>query len=239
MPAEWRKRLEQGLWQMQNGMEIPISEMTEKHIKNCIEMLETNIGRYCMTEEEYQAESAYITRFKLELRNRIRHKEKRDMIYITDMKDDSLLEYEERWAIVRSLKNPMYGLKQVTALAPSRELYQWFLEERDAFRWTQDAFDEIYVPRFLKEFGAEAQKALDELEALEKAGKRIVLTCFCPSEERCHRSIVAGIMQYSGRFDVRTAEGKDYSFYGKMLEDMQKQQDPPARRRVIIRHEKD
>ena len=76
MPAEWRKRLKQGLWQMQNGMEIPISEMTEKHIKNCIEMLEKNIGRYCMTEEEYQAESAYITRFKLELRNRIRHKEK-------------------------------------------------------------------------------------------------------------------------------------------------------------------
>ena len=39
---------------------------------------------------------------------------------------------------------------------------------------------------------------LTELIRIDRQGKRICLACFCPDETLCHRSIVAGILQYAG-----------------------------------------
>lgn len=74
--SEWEERLNRGLWKTKNGDEIPISQMTTEHIKNCISMLETSIDKDCMVYDEYQAEKAYAETFKAELKRRARNLEK-------------------------------------------------------------------------------------------------------------------------------------------------------------------
>ena len=69
----------------------------------------------------------------------------------------------------------------------------------------------------VKEFGKEAMAKIEELERLDKEGKNIALVCFCPDEERCHRKIVAGILQGRGVAKVQTDGNKDFSVYNDML----------------------
>lgn len=128
--------------------------------------------------------------------------------------------YDEVWAIVRSLKNPIAGVKQVTALSPSRELFWKYLELERQKQWNAKSFREIYVPQFLAEMASDPEnysaenprKWLNELYRLDKAGKNICLVCFCEDETLCHRSIVAGLLQGAG-CNVQTEIGNDYSAY--------------------------
>lgn len=135
------------------------------------------------------------------------------MITITNMRNINYASYDEVWAIVRSLKNPG-RMKQVAELSPSWHLFKQYLGLRNAGKWNASAFQEIYVPTFLKEMQAEsAHKKLAELINLDKQGKHICLACFCPDEALCHRIIIAGILQHAG-IQVRGVQG-DYSQYGR------------------------
>ena len=136
------------------------------------------------------------------------------MITITNIRNINYAEYDEVWAIVRSLRNPG-KMKHVPELSPSWKLFRTYLALRDVGKWNKTAFQNNYVPVFLKEMQNEvARRKLSELIDLDKHGKRICLSCFCPDETLCHRSIVAGILQYAG-IQVCGVRG-DYSQYGKM-----------------------
>jgi len=134
------------------------------------------------------------------------------MITITNIRNINYTDYDEVWAIVRSLKNPE-NMKHVPALSPSWNLFKTYLGLRDAGKWNTGSFRDVYMPVFLREMRSPAVRdKLTELIRLDRQGKRICLACFCPDEALCHRSIVAGILQYSG---VRIhGIHADYSRYG-------------------------
>lgn len=135
------------------------------------------------------------------------------MVTVTNIRNIDYVAYDDVWAIVRSLKNPG-KMKHVPVLSPSWKLFKTYLGLRDAGKWNTDTFQDIYVPVFLKEMqSAAARRKLTELIRLDKQGKRICLACFCPDETTCHRSIIAGILQYAG-VSIQGIK-KDYSLYGR------------------------
>jgi len=136
------------------------------------------------------------------------------MITVAYIRKINYTDYNEVWAIVRSLKNPG-NMKHVPALSPSWNLFKTYLGLRDAGKWNAESFRDVYMTVFLREMRSPAVRdKLTELIRLDRQGKRICLACFCPDETLCHRSIVAGILQYAG-IPVNGVKD-DYSQYGRM-----------------------
>lgn len=120
------------------------------------------------------------------------------MITITNIRNVDHVAYDEMWAIVRSLKNSG-KMRHVPELSPSWKLFRRYLQLRNTGRWNSEAFQNFYVPLFLKEMQTAAvKKKLNELVWLDRQGRRIALVCFCSDEATCHRSIIAGILQHVG-----------------------------------------
>lgn len=143
------------------------------------------------------------------------------MVTITNIRNIDQKEYDEVWAIVRSLKNPG-NMKYVPELSPSWNLFKRYLQLRDSGQWNAETFRSIYVPAFLREIKAgTVRKKLNELVKLDRQGKRIGLICFCSDEALCHRSIVAGVLQHVGVHVQGTH--KDYSEYGRSYEQLMNQ----------------
>lgn len=139
------------------------------------------------------------------------------MIFIGRINEVKPNEYDETYAIVRSMKNPSPWIKQLPVLSPSKDLFVKYLTLKKTGRWNAETFKTIYLPQFLDEMRTEA--ALDALNKLcrnSQAGKRIALVCFCTDETLCHRSIVAGILQGAGA-DVKLTSDTDYSHYYKKI----------------------
>lgn len=131
------------------------------------------------------------------------------------------IQYDETWAIVRSLKKPIKGVKQVADLSPSNNLFYSYLNWKKQGIWNAETFETKYVPTFIKELKANpnVQPLLAELVDKAKAGKNICLLCFCPDETLCHRSIIAGLLQGVDGVKVITNTNNDYSKYMKMYFD--------------------
>ena len=118
------------------------------------------------------------------------------MITIGSFKDinDS---YDEVWFIVRSLKNglpkPLSKTQQyyhVPQLSPTWDLFKNYLKWSNDGIWNKE--------RFLNQMKeAEGKQALNSLYFKSKT-KNILLVCFCPNKELCHRSIVFGLLQGVG-----------------------------------------
>ena len=124
--------------------------------------------------------------------------------------------YDMNFAIVRSMRREVVGVKQMDVLSPSKELFWAYRDLVKKGMWNENAFKSMYVPRFLQEMqSAEARAALNALVKLDRMGKKISLSCFCEVEKDCHRSIVAGLLKGAG-CDVRTASGCDYAHYWDM-----------------------
>lgn len=142
------------------------------------------------------------------------------MITIKSIKDTNYNDFDEVWAIVRSMKSPSKHIKQVPELSPSLNL---FFKHRTLVRenkWNKQAFDEIYAPQFLKEMHEKsATNLLNKLYQLDKNGKKICLVCFCPDETLCHRSIIAGLLQGVG-CNINIESGKDCSKYHELYKDI-------------------
>lgn len=140
------------------------------------------------------------------------------MITIGSFKDiDS--SYDEVWIIVRSLKGgtPQVGnCYHVPVLSPDWNLFKDYRKWADANAWNKECFMERYVPRFLKQMKTpEAKQALNSLYFKSK-NSNILLVCFCPNEEMCHRSIVFGLLQGVGT----ETNGNDYSHFYDMYKEV-------------------
>lgn len=142
------------------------------------------------------------------------------MIRITSISElrHETIQYDETWAIVRSLKNPIKGVKQVADLSPTKQLFYSYLNWKKAGIWNNDTFATKYVPAFINGLKANpnAKALLAELVDKAQAGKNICLLCFCPDETLCHRSIIAGLLQGIDGVEVITNTGNDYSKYRAM-----------------------
>ena len=145
------------------------------------------------------------------------------MIKITNIRNIGNYEnYDEIWAIVRSLKSKSNKLIQAPELAPSSRLLGTCLGLKDNEELTEQTFQSEYVPRFLKEMNNPiAREKLAYLWQADKSGKKICLVCFCTKESICHRSIIAGILQGSGA-NVICDTDTDYSHYWTKYQDLAK-----------------
>lgn len=135
------------------------------------------------------------------------------MITITNIRFVRKGQYDETLAIVRSYKSKSDWIFQKEILSPSWDLFKKYRRMAEQGIWGKDTFQNIYVPQFLQEMHSNAaKKELNRLYLSDKAGKNIALTCFCPDESLCHRSIIAGLLQGAG-CQVQTETGRDYSAY--------------------------
>lgn len=84
----------------------------------------------------------------------------------------------------------------VGAFAPSWVVLGAALKRRrEGATLSDEEWKEAYAKPYLREMVASMDRQPDVWEAL-LARKRVVLTCYCPSPERCHRTLL-------GRFLVR------------------------------------
>lgn len=121
------------------------------------------------------------------------------MIITDNLRNSFVEDCDEIWAIVRSLRGPHCGLRQVMALAPSLPLFWKFQRLRDEGQWGEEAFEKIYKPQFLEEMkDPKSQAKLNELVELDRAGKTIKLVCFCNHKKLCHRSLVGELLAEKG-----------------------------------------
>lgn len=131
------------------------------------------------------------------------------MVTICQISQLNYNNFDEVWAIVRSLKYGNPKIRHVPELSPSWSLFTQYMRLREEGKWNEETFQKTYVPQFLKEMrGEKQQKLMNELFATKK---RICLVCFCAEEELCHRSIIGGMLQGAG-LEVRGLI-KDYSHY--------------------------
>lgn len=134
------------------------------------------------------------------------------MIVVKNIKDVKYKEHDEVWAIVRSMKHPSLHIRQVETLSPSWNLFKQYQTLKQRGEWNKTTFENIYVPQFLQQMQTtEAKQLLNTLWYADRHGKNICLTCFCPDETLCHRSIIAGLLQGAGC--QVTGVTKDYSHY--------------------------
>lgn len=139
------------------------------------------------------------------------------MIYVGKLNDYRILheQWDEKWAIVRSYKHASSAFKQVAILSPSTELFYMYRGMVNNGTWNKESFEQSYVPNFLKQMhGQNEVKMLNMLFNMSKT-KKIALACFCDDEDKCHRSIIAGLLSGAGA-NVQTSSGNDYSKYWTM-----------------------
>ena len=115
------------------------------------------------------------------------------MIYITNIRKCKSIPNATVYAIVRSMKNPIAGIEQLSILSPSTDLFWKYLDLKKAGKWNKESFDAIYTPAFLKQMeGTLEQSKCKELTERSKT-EDIVLCCYCT--DLCHRFLVADILK--------------------------------------------
>lgn len=130
--------------------------------------------------------------------------------------------YDECWVIMRSApKNMPSTLRHVSELAPSWDLFTWFLGHKRGGTWSKELFEKEYVPMYIRglAYSPKGLAMFQELIRLARLGVNIAVVCTCYEESMCHRAILCGIMQgMCPDIDVHCAG--DYSRYWSMMKDM-------------------
>ena len=129
------------------------------------------------------------------------------MISIGNIFKTNPAEFDVVWVIcfavdeLRSLFEDFDNVLHVPELAPKESLFKEYRSMVHSGHWNEQAFEECYVPRFLKDIQT-SEAAMKQLRALVAVSgdKNIRLACFCPDDEEgiCHRSIVAGLLLNMG-----------------------------------------
>lgn len=123
--------------------------------------------------------------------------------------NEEIIKVDEVYGIVRNVKNKTW-LKNIPDLSPSNELYNYYLKEKNAFRWTSDKFKSVYIPWYMKDIK-------DTPISFDK-NKNIFLGCFCQNEFLCHRSVLGVYLELLGYKVVSTSNDMEkYKEYKEIL----------------------
>ena len=144
------------------------------------------------------------------------------MIYIRNIRD-LCKGNSNQWLIVRSANDISEWMIHVPALSPSKNLFFKYLNLKEKGQWGRKAFEEIYVPIFLKDIKSNmdnSKNMLNQVYKMDKNGIDITMACFCPFESLCHRCIIAGLLMGVGcNVDVMVKDNdyiKYYEMYKKL-----------------------
>ena len=107
------------------------------------------------------------------------------------------IQADARWLITRkNTDKAVIGITWVPELAPSQALFNRYREE---WRGTSQKYWPLYVDRFREELKTEEKlKALRRLWRLTAQGQTVLLLCYCPRPEHCHRSLVGEFLKAHG-----------------------------------------
>ena len=107
------------------------------------------------------------------------------------------IQADARWLITRkNTDKAVIGITWVPELAPSQALFNRYMDE---WRGTSQKYWPLYVDRFQEELKTEEKlKALRRLWRLTAQGKTVLLLCYCPRPEHCHRSLVGEFLKTHG-----------------------------------------
>ena len=78
------------------------------------------------------------------------------MIKTMNIRNVNYADFDEVWAIVRSLKHPSPKMKQVTSLSPDWNLFKTYLNLKESGKWNADSFHSIYQPQFMDQIAHDA-----------------------------------------------------------------------------------
>lgn len=100
-----------------------------------------------------------------------------------------------KFAIVRSLKREIKDVEQLAILSPSKELFWDYCDWKKNGIWNIQTFNLKYRPRFLAEMTSPYARMMLEELAERSHNEEIVLACFCPDINLCHRKIIVSLLR--------------------------------------------
>lgn len=116
------------------------------------------------------------------------------MIIICNLSEMWKIKADQKFAVVRSYRWPIFEVDQLPGLAPSQRLFHRYRVLHANGEWNREAFDKIYAPKFITEL-CTRKDALSALVSIrrEACQKDIALGCFCKEEYLCHRIILGEV----------------------------------------------
>lgn len=79
------------------------------------------------------------------------------------------------------------NLKQIIELAPSKELFSWYMNNKDNEDWFKEYKRQYKIEIQSNELALEKMRYI---KSLLDEGKDVVLLCYCRDYKKCHRSII-------------------------------------------------
>lgn len=131
--------------------------------------------------------------------------------------------YDEIWICTRTLPNFLdekfrpngLNIRAVPELAPSRNLFHWYLSKKDRGEWNHEVFEQQYTPVFMKEMSEPTAKSyIKALKNISKT-KDIFVCCFCKDESLCHRILIKRLVEDNtfDTFAVLVAGSRNFNDY--------------------------
>lgn len=117
------------------------------------------------------------------------------MLITSSLSQAKNYEADYKYFIVINPKNvKAKGIIHRPELAPTRELYSWAQEHKYEENWF-----EYYKETFIHDIQTRPGliNALNDIEEKARA-KDVLLICFCPDVNQCHRGLIADEMQRRG-----------------------------------------
>ena len=136
-------------------------------------------------------------------------------LLVTSIRDPKLFQKDHVLATVRKIMKPNAKFEPHSECSPSQKLLYTYLDLKKQGNWNQQTFDEIYLPRYLKEQASNPTALATMANLLSKDTSNMGAFCYCGNESLCHRSILGGILQGNGK-QVEGLEG-DYSKYAEQF----------------------
>ncbi len=92
-----------------------------------------------------------------------------------------------------------YHLILKQEIAPSTELFNRVAELKEKGEWNTTTYETMYRPIFIEEMKSlKARNALNEIAKELNSGLNVMIICFCPTEEFCHRKILGEMFEAKG-----------------------------------------
>lgn len=88
---------------------------------------------------------------------------------------------------INAARKSKNGLNQIIELAPSKELFGWYLNNKNDENWFKE-----YKRRYKIEIQSNeiALEKMRYIKSLLDSGKNVALLCYCRDYKKCHRSIL-------------------------------------------------
>ena len=121
---------------------------------------------------------------------------------IADLKEYSFADH--RYFIARYIKDRenilKYGFGHMPNLAPQKELVDEYIHRKNLGVWSKEMFEEWYRPLYTKQMYTHnpTRGALNYIYKLIKNGNDVVLACYCPNLEMCHRRLIGEAFEQLG-----------------------------------------